>query len=236
MATAGAAGGGGVAIVSSDTIELSGTIDVAGGDAGSRYTTSTIYALCSGPGGGGGGGNVLLEAKKGFTIKAGSKIDASGGKGGKSYYNYTYYGFPEYSYGGDGGRGAIVLRAEKKPEFLNVAQADLGTQGTVNTGGFILTTDGVSIWQDTGFHAPAYTSMTTTGDGTADLYIMGAHIDPMTGKVDESTATQWIDASTDLSDVNGYRFFKFKCVLTGSTVGGKVPEIASVVADWETYQ
>ena len=236
---AGGGGGGGVAITSSSTIEIgsTGKIDTRGGKGGD-HKYSSYYSMGSGPGGGGGGGSVLLEAADGFTLGAGATIDASGGKGGIAYYTYTYYahsvlGPQTFSYGGDGGRGSIVLRAEKMPDFMNVGQADFGSAGTYYAGDFLLTQNGVTTWQDSGFHAPTYTSLATTGDGTADLFIEGAQIDPMTGNVDESTATGWI-ALSDLSMVNGYRWFRLKVKLTGSSVSGKVPEIDAVSLDWET--
>jgi len=236
MSTPGGGGGGGVAITSSETIAMGakGKIDTRGGHGGDR-TQSAYYSVGSGPGGGGGAGSVLLEAKKGFSLTAGATIDASGGAGGRAYYSYSFYKDPEFSYGGDGARGSIVLRAEKKPEFLNLGQAEMGAKGTASTGGFLLTQDGVSTWQDTGLHAPKFLSLATTGDGIADLFIAGAMIDPMTGKVDALTATDWLSVA-DMSNVNGYRFFRFKAKLTGSQVSGKVPEIDSVDVAWETKQ
>jgi hypothetical protein len=237
--TAGGGGGGGVAITSSSTIEIGskGKIDTHGGDGGD-HNYSSYYTMATGPGGGGGGGSVLLEAKDGFTLGAGATIDASGGRGGMAFYSYTYYAHsvlgPEtFSYGGDGARGSVVLRAEKLPDFVNVAQADFGSDGTFYSGDFILTQDGVTTWQDSGYHAPSYTSLATSGYGTADLFIEVAHIDPITGQVDVSTATGWIPV-TDLSTANGYRWFRLKLKLTGSTVTGRVPEIDSVTLNWET--
>jgi hypothetical protein len=238
--TAGGGGGGGVMISTDGEMAISGKIDVSGGKGGDwRYTTSYsgYYAVYTGPGGGGGGGNVLLEAADGFDIDSGAVIDASGGVGGRSWYKYysTYsdYLTNVYSWGGDGARGGIVLRAEKMPEVVNVGNANFGDQGTVGTGIFILTRDGVSQWQDSGTHAPDYTSFVTTGDGIANLYIEAAHVDPMTGQPNLSTSTGWV-AAADLNDVDGYRFFRFKCELAGSSVPGKVPEIDTVEVEWES--
>ena len=238
-AGAGGAGGGAVMIKSSGTITMgsSSEIDVSGGAGGNIRPTSYSYALYSAPGGGGGGGSVLLEAKSGFSLGAGCTINATGGEGGNNGYKststYYDYGDTKYSFGGTGGRGAIVLRAETTPEVLNVGQVNLGDSGSFDSDNFAMTRDGVSKWQDAGTHAPDFLTMTTTGTGIAKLYIEGAHVDPMTGDVDETTATGWIEVA-NLSDADGYRFFRFKCELRGSTVSGSVPTIDSVVTTWES--
>ncbi|MEN8148749.1 MAG: kelch repeat-containing protein [Planctomycetota bacterium] len=238
-AGAGGAGGGAVMIKTSGTLTMgsAASIDVSGGTGGDIRTTSYSRSLYSSPGGGGGGGNVLLEAKSGFSLGAGCSINASGGQAGVSSYksssSYYDYGTTIYAYGGDGGPGAVVLRAETLPEVLNVGQIDLGDDDSFDSGKFILTQDGVSKWQDTGTHAPDVLAMTTTGTGIANLYIEGAHINPMTGLVDESTATGWIEIA-DINDADGYRFVRFKCELAGSTVSGATPSIDSVTTTWES--
>jgi hypothetical protein len=193
--------------------------------------------MFSASGGGGGGGSVLLEAKSGFSLGAGCTINAAGGEGGIKHYksssSYYDYGDTIYGFGGDGGRGAIVLRAETMPDVLNIGQVNLGEKGSFDNGGFVLTRDGVSKWQDSGTHAPNYLTMSTTGTGIAKLYIEGAHIDPVTGDVDESTATGWIKLA-DIDDADGYRFFRFKCELSGSSVAGSVPTIDSVTTTWQS--
>jgi hypothetical protein len=242
--TGSAAGGGGaaVAICASGSATITGEINVKGGDGGDRNPTSYTYIAFSGAGGGAGAGNVLLEAKKGFTLGAGAVINASGGEGGQSIYDYSYgytsgtyyyvydYKAP-YSQGGDGGDGAIVLRSEKMPEFVNIGNADLGLEGTFHTDIFRLTKDGVSTWQDAGVTAPEFKSLTTKGDGTANLYIEGAQVDPMTGKPDLNSATGWVEVA-NLSTVSGYRFFRVWIELKGSSVSGKVPEIDSFEVKW----
>jgi hypothetical protein len=234
---AGGGGGGGFLVVANGKITVSGTIDVSGG-AGSEYLSgSTTYvAYGNGAGGGGGGGNVCLKAKNGFDVKG--TIDASGGEGGVVHYKYTSstsydYGDNIYSKGGEGGTGAITLiaGAGKEPDIVNAGNTDIGDSGSVTTGKFSSTKDGISKWYDTGVTAPAFTSAVAQGSAIATVRVMAAMADPATGGADESTSTGWMELA-DLSKLNGYRFVRFWVELEGTSVPGKAPEVDRVVVSW----
>jgi hypothetical protein len=234
--TGGGGGGGGVLIVATGTVSLSGTIDVKGGDGGDRFASSYTYCMYAGAGGGGGGGNVYLGAKNGFDISG--NIDASGGRGGWSYYKYTSattvsYGDCIYSRGGEGGRGAVTLvaGAGKEPVLVNAGNADLGDYGTIDTGTFGLTKDGVSKWVDSGVTAPDFTSVTIPGTAIARVYIEVAQIDPDSGQPDLATRTGWVEA-TGLSSVHGRRWFRFWVELQGSSTTGSAPTVERVIVSW----
>jgi hypothetical protein len=183
---------------------------------------------------------MCLQAKDGFDLDGG-RIDANGGEGGIAWYYYSStsydYNDPTYSWGGRGGRGAVTLvaGAGKAPEVVNAGNVDLGEEGTVSTGTFALTKDGISQFMDTGATAPSFTSVVFEGAAIATLYVEGCQSDPDTGGPDLLTRTGWREVA-DLSDLNGYRWIRFWVELEGTTVPGKAPEVDRVVISHTSKQ
>jgi len=226
--TGGGGGGGAVAIAAKGDMTVAGGIDVHGGLGGS-WGYSSFYTTKAGGGGGGGGGNVLLHADGKMTV-SGPVINASGGAGGFTRnYTYTYY----YTTGGAGGKGAIRLTGKTTPKTpalsLDPSKIILGKGGSVGSASLSLSDTAVSKWLDGGSLAPYFTSLTSTGTGVAQLLIQGAHTAPSTDSADENNATGWMNSS-NLGALDGYRWFRFKVVLT--TVSGSYPSVTNVTVGW----
>ena len=228
--TGGGGGGGAIGIAAKGDMTVAGGLDVHGGRGGT-WSYSSFYTTKAGGGGGGGGGNVLLHADGTMTI-AGPVINAAGGAGGFTRnYTYTWY----YTEGGAGGKGAIRLTGKTAPALpalsLDPSKIILGKGGTVGSTAMALSDTAVSTWQDAASLVPTFTSLTSTGTGVAQLLVQGAHTDPVTGKADETNSTAWVNSS-NLSALQGYRWFRFKVILT--TVSGSYPSVTNVTVGW-TY-
>jgi hypothetical protein len=224
----GGGGGGAVAMVAKGDLLLSGSIDVHGG-VGGGY--GYYYAYMGGGGGGGAGGNVLLHSDGEFKFGL-PVLNAGGGVGGYTHY-YTYTQYSHWSVGGDGGTGGILLTGKTAPSLpsisLDPSKLILGVGGALGSTSISLSDSAVSTWQDGGTIVPIYTGLSYSGSGVASLLVQGAQTDPIAGSADETNTTLWQDAST-LSKLDGYRWYRFKVVLTGVTKS--YPSVDSVTVTW----
>ena len=97
----------------------------------------------------------------------------------------------------------------------------LGLGGTLQVAGFDLSDTAISTWRDTGAYDPDYTSymmlMKAGSVAPQGLWFEGAHSNPATGAVDPTKSTGWVTAGS-LSDLDGYRFVRWKCKLDGGSV------------------
>jgi hypothetical protein len=232
----GGGGGGGVGICAGGTVTLGGTWLLGGGDGGGGiYSTNSSYY---GAGGGGSGGNLLVHATKGITF-AGPVIDTGGGVGGYTkIYTYTYYA--DATIGGDGGPGSMrftqpsSLGEPELPELsLDPNSLVLGG-GTLSSGDFAASDEAMSKFYDTEAIAPYNFEWSADDNGSiGEVQLQGAQTNPLTGGADSSNTSAWVKlgSGTSTAVLNGYRFVRFKLVLT--PVSGEYPEVSSFTIHWE---